>query len=463
MLDVRTVIRRNSMRDRILKLSAVTLLLLGLPGIAAGQQGSDDAFTMALTGDSIITRKLSVYTESEFVSMIELIRECDVAFTNLEMLFHDYEPYPMHASGGTWMRADPEMAEELAWAGFDMVSMANNHTGDYGVLGMQLTMRYAEEAGLVYAGVGMSLPEAREAKFLETAGGRVALVSVASTFTDHSVAGRTRGDMPPRPGLSPLRYSSTRVVLPEHMEKLREALREIGQRVPDSGDRLSVFGTRLVAGEEPGSFTEPNQQDVEEIAAVVSSASRLADYTIVAFHSHEGGRGRNTPPDFLIAFAHAMVDAGADVLVGHGPHVLKGIELYMGKPIFYSLGDFMFQNETLLRLPSENYERYQLGQDAHVADFNARRYNNDRSGFPANRQIWESVIAVPAWREGQLVELKLYPITLGFGEPSQVRGRPLLAGGELGRKIIGDLIQYSEPFGTEIELVNGIGIVRVRR
>jgi poly-gamma-glutamate synthesis protein (capsule biosynthesis protein) len=359
------------------------------------------------------------------------------------------------------MRGDPQLAKELAWAGFDMVSMANNHTGDYGVLGMRLTMQYVEEAGLVHAGVGESLPEAREAKFLETAQARVALISVASTFTDHSVAGRTRGDMPARPGLSPLRYRSTRVVLPEHLDRLRDVLRDMGQRVSEQGQRLSVFGTRLVAGEEPGTYTETNQQDLEEIAAVVSSAGRMADYTIVAFHSHEGGRGRNTPADFLVEFAHAMIDAGADVLVGHGPHVLKGIELYKGKPIFYSLGDFIFQNETLLRLPSENYERYGLGPNAHVADFNDRRYNNDRSGFPARRQIWESVIAVPAWRDGKLVELNLYPITLGFGKPRQVRGRPLLADEELGRKIIEDLILCSEPFGTRIDLKDGIGVVQI--
>ena len=104
---------------------------------------------MALTGDSIITRKLSVYEEPEYLRMIELIRSADMAFTNLEMLFHDYEPFPMAQSGGTWMRADPALAKELAWAGFDMVSRANNHTGDYGTAGMQLTTQYVEQAGLV--------------------------------------------------------------------------------------------------------------------------------------------------------------------------------------------------------------------------------------------------------------------------------------------------------------------------
>ncbi len=122
----------------------------------------------ALTGDSIITRKFSVYAEPAFTRIIELIRSADAAFTNLEMLFHDYEPYASAASGGTYMRAEPALVKDLVWAGFDMVSRANNHSGDYGVLGMNLTTKYVAEAGLVQAGVGQSLAEAREAKFLET-------------------------------------------------------------------------------------------------------------------------------------------------------------------------------------------------------------------------------------------------------------------------------------------------------
>ena len=79
--------------------------------------------------------------------MIKLIRSADVAFTNFEMLLHDYEPYPMHKSGGTYMRAKPSLAKELVWAGFDMVSTANNHTGDYGTQGMRLTLKYLNDYG----------------------------------------------------------------------------------------------------------------------------------------------------------------------------------------------------------------------------------------------------------------------------------------------------------------------------
>ncbi|NIT96333.1 MAG: CapA family protein, partial [Actinobacteria bacterium] len=294
---------------------------------------------------------------------------------------------------------------------FDMVSRANNHTGDYGVEGLRLTTRYVEEAGLVHAGAGESLAEAREARFLETARGRVAIVSMASTFPDHSAAGEARGSMASRPGLSPLRYSTERIVTADQLDRLEAVLDDMELSFRRTDDGGSALGTAFVVGEEPGVTTRPDPGDVTEIAAVVRSASRLADHVLVTIHAHEREGPNSVPADFVVEFARAMVDAGATMFVGHGPHVLRGIEIYRGKPIFYSLGDFVFQNETLLRLPAENYARYDLGPDEHVADFNAARYRNETTGFPVNREIWESVVAMPTFVDGELTELALHPIT----------------------------------------------------
>ena len=440
------------------------IFLLACNPVSAQSRSPGDPFRLALAGDAIITRRLQPYTEPQFLSMIELIRGTDAAFVNLEMLLHDYEPHPAHESGGTYMRAEPALVKELVWAGFDMVSLANNHTGDYGVEGMRLTKRYAEAAGLVAAGAGENLFEAREARFLETARGRVALISVASTFPPHSAASKPHGMVRGRPGLNPLHFTSTRVVTRAGLEAMRTALRAIGNNPPAQGDRLSVFNTTLVVGDSAGTTSVPDSTDVREIAAVVRSASVLADYVIVTIHAHEGGRNRSMPAPFLEIFARAMIDAGADVFVGHGPHVLRGIELYKGKPILYSLGDFIFQNETLLRLPGENYATYRLGTDAQVADFNAARYSNDTRGFPADREIWEAVVAIPEFRGDTLTALTLHPITLGFGQPAAVRGRPMFADRELGKKIINDLTERSRAYGTEIvwRENEGVGVVRVR-
>ncbi|SVB06262.1 uncharacterized protein METZ01_LOCUS159116, partial [marine metagenome] len=269
-------------------------------------------FTFALGGDALITRKLSVYKEPKFLELIELIRGADAAFVNLEMLFHDYEPYPMHQSGGTWTRADPALIHDFVWAGFDMVSRANNHTGDYGVEGMRLTTRYVKEAGLVHAGVGESLAEAREAKFLETAKGRVALISMASTFPDHSRAGRTRGDTKPRPGLNPLRYSTVETVTSDQFSEFQAVLEDLDIRFTNpSEDQLRVFGSTFAIGDQRTVVTTPDPVDLEEIAAVVRNAKRLADHVIVTIHAHESGDARSEPAGFLPIFARAMVDAGA--------------------------------------------------------------------------------------------------------------------------------------------------------
>jgi poly-gamma-glutamate synthesis protein (capsule biosynthesis protein) len=433
------------------------------PAAPAGRAPADRAFSLAMTGDSIITRKLSVHDEPAFLGLVDLVRGTDAAFTNLEMLFHDYEGFPAHASGGTYMRAEPALVRELTWAGFDLVSRANNHAGDFGVTGMRLTTKYVAEAGLVQAGVGESLQEAREARFLDTPRGRVALVAVASTFPDHSRASRSRGDMPARPGLNPLRFSTTYVVPRERLETIRAIAREVGLNPPAAGDQLTFAGSRFVAGDAADLRTEPLAEDVREIAAVVQNASRMADCTVVTIHAHEGDRNRSVPARFLVTFARAMIDAGADVFVGHGPHVLRGIEIYKGRPILYSLGDFIFQNETLLRLPDDNYAPLGLGADAHVADFNDRRYDNDRRGFPADPEIWESVVAVARWQGKQLAELTLHPITLGFGKPRLERGRPLLAEGALARKIIDDVTRLSKPFGTAVTWDGRVGRVTLPR
>jgi poly-gamma-glutamate capsule biosynthesis protein CapA/YwtB (metallophosphatase superfamily) len=290
--------------------------LLALFGWALRAAESSDRYTIALAGDSIITRKLSVYEESEFLSMIERIRSADAAFTNIEMLFHDYESYPMASSGGTYMRAQPELVKDLVWAGFDLGGLANNHSGDYGPVAMLLTEKYVREAGITAAGVGKSLAEAREAKFLETGKARIALVSLASTFSDHSMAGKSRDDIPPRPGLSPLRHKVTNSVTRTQLEALRGIMKSLSMNVPDSGDSFTFRGERFVLADESGVLTEPHPGDMEEIAAIVRNAESLSDYTIVSIHAHEGDGDRSVPARFVVDFARRMIDEGRRRLRG---------------------------------------------------------------------------------------------------------------------------------------------------
>ena len=372
----------------------------------------------------------------------------------------------MHKSGGTYMRAEPSMAKELIWAGFDIVSTANNHTGDYGSEGMRLTLKYLNDYGLVNAGAGESLEEAREAKFIETSKARVALISCASTFPDHSRAGTSRGDTNARPGLSPLRFKSEFIITKNHFDnikKLKKAIEPFKFSKDDKNSltEINFSGRNYKVGSVNEVITKTNKKDLKEIERVVKSSIYMADYTIVTIHAHESNQKKSVPAKFLIEFSRKMVDAGADVVVGHGPHVLRGVEIYKGKPIFYSLANFMFQNETLLRVPEENYAKYDLGTEAQINDWNSKRYANDTRGFPTEREIWESVIAVPKWNKGNLFRIELYPISLGFGEKRTIRGRPMLANKALSKKIINDLAERSKPFGTKVEFKDGIGVINI--
>jgi poly-gamma-glutamate synthesis protein (capsule biosynthesis protein) len=244
------------------------------------------------------------------------------------------------------------------------------------------------------------------------------------------------------------------------MADLKRVAAELSGNAPAAGDTLNFGGRRYVVGPKPGQRTEPDKADVEAIARVVKSAAALADIVIVSLHCHESGANRSVPADFIPIFARAMVDAGADVFVGHGPHVLRGVEVYKGKPILYSLSNFVFQNETLLRMPSDSYEQYSLDDDvAQPADYLDARYDNDRRSFPADREYWDSVMAMTKWEGGRFVELQLHPITLGYQASRAERGRPKLASGADAARILEMMVTRSKPFGVAVTVRNGVGVV----
>jgi poly-gamma-glutamate synthesis protein (capsule biosynthesis protein) len=441
-------------------------LVVGWSADSALAQSYEDAvgdITLALTGDAIITRALSPYEEPHFLTLREMVAGATAAFTNLEVLFHDYEEdvIPAAVSGGTYMRAEPKLARELAWFGFDLVSRANNHSMDFGVGGMRRTTRAVEAAGLVHAGVGENLALARAPAYLETPGGRIALISIASTFDGAMRAGPQRKDMRGRPGLSPLRFSRSFILPEDRFTALIDIMRTFRPGLADDADSFSFGGTRFVRGDEVGQETSANPDDLAQIVQTVRDAKRQADFVLVTSHTHESSGRREIPADFLVETAHAVIEAGADVFAGHGPHVLRGIEIYRGKPIFYSLGNFIFQNETVELQPADNYEGYDLPPDALPGEFQDRRIERSRGGgFPGDPAYWEGLLALTEFSGGELTAIRLYPVTLGHGLDRPQRGRPLLALGEHGRAILDGLAALSEPFGTTITQERGMGVIR---
>jgi poly-gamma-glutamate synthesis protein (capsule biosynthesis protein) len=374
---------------------AAFVLLISLAAHGQAAKKDEAGFRIVLTGDSIVNRKLSVYDDPASKGLFETIQHSDAAFTNFDSPVHNYAYPGAFQSGGAYMSSPSWIPAELKWAGFNLVSTANNHAFDFREQGMLSTLSALDEAGLAHAGTGENLALARAPAYLETGKGRVVLVAVSSTLTPGSLAGEQRPDLPGRPGLDPLRFTTTHTVDQElfaSLEKLSAIIRSngAGGESPEEGrgqreergqgqegsaqqgprTRLCIGELQFQLGDTPGIHTQPNKSDLNGLIASVSNAHRQAEWVIVSSHTHESGQGgQQNPPEFLVTAAHASIDAGADVFVSHGPHILRGIEIYKGKPIFYSLGNFIFENETMLFQPAESYDSLGFPRNATVADF----------------------------------------------------------------------------------------------
>jgi poly-gamma-glutamate capsule biosynthesis protein CapA/YwtB (metallophosphatase superfamily) len=457
-------------RTAIVSLLAALVIPVAVRAQAAA---SNDGIRIVLTGDSIVNRKLSVYTDPASTDLFKTIQHADAAFTNFETLVHNYAYPAASESGGAYMSSPPWIPAELKWAGFNLVSTANNHAYDFGEQGLLSTLKALDEAGLAHAGSGANLALARAPAYVDTGKGRVSLVAVASTFTTGSLAGEQRPDLIGRPGVNPLRFTTTYTVDQDLFQSLLKVSAIVGrggsgefegsgERPRGDGPRTSVRigGLEFQVGDTPGVRTQLNKSDLDGLVASVNNARPQSDWVIVSSHTHESGHGQQNPPDFLVQAAHAAIDAGADIFVAHGPHILRGIEIYKGKPIFYSLGDFIFENETMPFQPAESYDQLHLPDSATVADFFDTRTGNDTRGFPVNKDVWESAIAEVTFHpDHTLYKITLIPISLGYKEPRSQRGRPRLAAPDQAKAIIDELTKLSAPYGTTVVWNNGEGVI----
>jgi poly-gamma-glutamate capsule biosynthesis protein CapA/YwtB (metallophosphatase superfamily) len=448
------------------------LAVLAIPAAAKAQASAgEDEIHIVLTGDSIVNRKLSVYSDPSSTGLFKTIQQADAAFTNFETLVHDYAYPAASVSGGAYMSSPSWIPDELKWAGFNLISTANNHAYDFGEQGLLSTLRALDAAGLAHAGSGANLALARAPAYTDTGKGRIALVAVASTFTPGSLAGEQRPDLIGRPGINPLRFTTTYTVDQDLFQSLLKVAAITGRGGDSEGggerphvngqqDSVRIGGLEFQVGNTPGAHTQLNKGDLDSLVASVTNARRQSDWVIVSSHTHESGHGQQNPPDFLVQAAHAAIDAGADIFVSHGPHILRGVEIYKGKPIFYSLGDFIFENETMLFQPAESYDELGLPDTATVADFFDARSGGDTHGFPVNKNVWQSAIAEVTFRpDHTLDKITLIPISLGYKEPRSQRGRPRLANPEQAKAIVDELATLSAPYGTTIAWSDGEGVI----
>jgi len=221
-----------------------------------------------------------------------------------------------------------------------------------------------------------------------------------------------------------------------------------------------LFGEyKFKIGEKEGQMTTPNKEDMRRILKSISEAKRQADFVLVSIHSHEmDGDNLESPPNFLKEFSRKCIDGGANAIIGHGPHVLRGIEIYKKSPIFYSLGNFIFQNDTMTRQPAEFYDKHDLNHNNNVAELFDARTNRDSKGFVVDEKVWSSIIPVWKMKDNEICDLTLYPIELGMELPRSKRGWPKL---KKRHDILERLQRLSVPFGTNIQLSEGIAKVEL--
>lgn len=443
---------------------------------------------LGLTGDTLLTRRLSVFEEPSFLALRELLTSCNAAFTNLESPVQDYLVRPhwqRTGMGGTYVTTEPSLLEELKWLGLSMVACGSSHAEDYGLEGVRDTLGYLDNAGIAHAGLGRHLAEAQAPAYLDTSAGRVALVACTLHFTPTAKAGAQRADAVGSPGVNGIR-STRQYSVPEDLLK---TIREVGLRLGADAERArndgsrgdvveesqansgyELFGQRFLPGGPDVSVRSiGNERDIQQTLRSVELARGMADLVIFSMHTHElGGRKLLTatghaelsePSELAREIARRAIDAGASVVAGHGPQVPLGVEIYKGRPIFHSLGCFIFELETIRVLPQEAYDRYGLPLDANPLDFVRARYGNDSRGHTARAEQWQQVMAVCDFDSNGVSRIALHAIDLGHKRRPSQRGRPELAGAALTQDILHTIGDRSSAFGTTLKIDNGVGYI----
>ena len=246
----------------------------------------DQEASIIFVGDIMLSRgvaqKIKEHNDYNypFLKIGDYLKSADFVFGNLETSLIKGREI---SSGEMVFRADPELADVLKSFGFAVVSLANNHTMNFGKAALENTLITLLKAGVEYAGAGSSALEAYNPGIIEKNGISFAFLA----YTDSDV-------------------------------------------VP-----VSYFATATTAG--------VALMDINKMAEAVKLAKQRADLVIVSMHS--GIEYKDYPNNRQTNFARAAVTAGADLVIGHHPHVVQTAEQYKGKYIFYSLGNFIFDQQ----------------------------------------------------------------------------------------------------------------------
>ncbi len=411
----------------------MTNLRLAIPSaaicaIAIVVSAQSTAMTIVLTGQSMIRSDLRT-TKPAAVQVIKGLLEGDVKFTNLEAAVA--QPGETIQEGRGFL-TPAEALDALTTMGFNLLALSGNHAFDLKETGIRNTLRETDRRHIVRAGIGNTVAEAAAPAYLETPKGTVALVASASGLI--VAAGRATAE---RPGVNELRVHA--------------------------GDRLNDAREDL-----PGApANTPNPEDSRRILESIRTARQRADVVVVYQHNHvfghhafstiftEGMPERLAPNPWLTRWTHDEIDAGADIVVMHGAPLLHGVEIYRGRPIFYDLGNFIYNVP-----PTLTYIDEPMAWESVVVSVEFERGSPNSSKGTTRRP---------------LKSISLRPIvlnTLGDGQPDvhnayasneflHTRGLPVSATGARAGYILQRLSDASKPFGTKMEIKGQTAVITV--
>ena len=411
-----------------------------------------------LAGDVMLTRRLPNTYSPELAAISQFAKSHDYRLGNLETTVHNRAGYPEAYPGGGHAMSAPETLGDLKSFGFNVFNTANNHSMDYGHGGLLETLNNLQKYDLPYAGTGKDLSDATLPAFVECRDGRVAMIGVTASYHDSYLAGPQNQDMQGRPGVNPLRYNTDYYLREEEFKSLEDIAEKIGINsyhnqarkegyMPQS-DKL-LFGTyKFSLDKFNGCITTPDRRDADRNIRAVRDAKRQADIVIVSIHGHQfkGNSKRNTP-DFISAFAKTVIDNGADIVICHGPHVIRGIEVYNSGIIFYGLGNFILQHESMLWLPEEQYNKLGIGRSDvdGVADFFDRRSEGKKKGLFADENTWKSFVPSITWN-GKTLLTELFPIEITRGKNY---GLPRFS---KSCEVLEELLEMSKEYGCSFDI-----------
>ncbi|MEZ0110745.1 poly-gamma-glutamate capsule biosynthesis protein CapA/YwtB (metallophosphatase superfamily) [Catenulispora sp. EB89] len=245
---------------------------------------------------------------SAFRHVRDLLTVADLRFVNLEGALcgpGDDPQAPDIAHKPNWRHSEPDMVTGLSAAGIDAVSVANNVT--FPPSAMLASLDTLDAAGIAHCGGGTDLHDAHRPVVLERDGTRFGFLAYTSICWPFGMAAGPR-----TAGVATLRASTS------YVPDLRSA---------------------EVPGRAPRVLTEAYPH---ELAAMIRDVEELRTRCDVLVLSCHWGVAGDDVCDYQKAIGRAAIDAGADLVMGHGPHSIQGIEMFRGRPIFYSLGNFVF-------------------------------------------------------------------------------------------------------------------------